>query len=123
VNKEATFGIYEDDGETNDYKQGVFELKKITCRSRQDGYVLNFRQTISNGYNPENRDLIYLLHLDECPSSVLIGSLKMKKVKRNFDEVQKTADFKPGWSWNSKAKVCRVEVPAGKTNNGIILKK
>lgn len=123
VNKEATFGIYEDDGETNDYKQGVFELKKITCRSRQDEYVLNFRQTISNGYNPENRDLIYFLHLDECPSSVLIGSLKMKKVKRNFDEVQKTADFKPGWSWNSEAKVCRIEVPAGKTNNGIILKK
>lgn len=123
VNKKATFEIYEDDGETNNYKQDIFCLKEITCNTYQDRYTLNFEQKISNGYKSADRDLIYLLQLDECPSSVLIGSTKIKKTKSISDSDQKGIGSKVTWSWNENTKICRVSVPFHKTNDQIILRK
>ncbi len=74
VNKKAQSDIYEDDGETNNYKEDVFIKRSVQCPSYKDRIEIIYSEKIENGYAPENRNMIYQIHLKEAlPVSVSVS--------------------------------------------------
>lgn len=90
VNKKAAFDVYEDDGETNNYKQDIFARRNITCKTYPEKYTLQIGLKVSGDYQATSRSMVYQLHLEQSPASVTSGNVQLKKIKLAWAENQKS---------------------------------
>jgi len=113
VNRKASFDIYEDDGETNDYKKDVFAKRNIVCKTNKENYEISYTETVKNNFKPVKRDLVYKLYLKEKPSNVLISGKKAKtfKIKSEIDWLNLNLT-KVDWSWDKVNGICVIRVPS-----------
>jgi len=124
VNKKANFEVYEDDGETNNYKQEIFIKRKITCTSKRFEFEIVCTEMVKNDFDATSRNFIYKIHLDQEPAMVYIGDQKVKKVKSKNSENSISENLKKSdWIWNSKNGVCSIRVLANAVKDKIIVKK
>ncbi|HZL09572.1 MAG TPA: glycoside hydrolase family 31 protein [Prolixibacteraceae bacterium] len=123
INKKAMFEIYEDDGESNNYKQDIFVNRNFTCKTYPEKYTLQVEQKVSNNFQVTNRDLVYQLHLDKSPAKIYSGVNKIKKTRFASNDVQKQTIQKMQWSWDETSKACIIFVPAKESLTEIIVKK
>lgn len=123
VNKKASFELYEDDGETNNYKQDMFVSRNITCKTYPEKYSLRMEQKVSDNYMFVERAMIYKLHLDKSPVSVISGTQKIKKVPLAELKNQKPAISKLQWSWDEDTKICTLSIPAKENQKEIVIEK
>lgn len=120
INKKARFEIYEDDGETNNYKQNSFGKRKIVSKTTRSGIELLYREEVSNDYQLENRAVFYKIFFTEKPSSVMIDGDKVKsgKVPQNmFDSVKKNF-----YSWDKENNILLIGIPSGKEKYELLIK-
>ncbi|RCW34624.1 glycoside hydrolase family 31 protein [Marinilabilia salmonicolor] len=107
LNRSASFEVYEDDGETNDYKKDVFVKRSVQCKLLQNGYEILLNEKVSNGFEVTPRDLMIRIHTDEKPAKISTSDGdKLKKGERHFEKGRKS------WFYDKENEVCVIQVPA-----------
>lgn len=109
--KTAAFELYEDDGESNDYKVDVYKLTNITCTSSAEFWNIRIERSVNNGFNNQIvRNNGLNVHLDKSPSSVYINGEKIKKIKvRQLEEKWYDVSSGAGWCWDEFTGTCIVQ--------------
>ncbi|MFH6991593.1 glycoside hydrolase family 31 protein [Flavobacterium sp. FlaQc-48] len=113
LNKEASFTLYEDDGETRDYEKDVYCKTKITSKTTGEGIVISISQRESKGFKPAGpRNFIIKVHAAGQPKDIFIDGVKLKKLKADLMQKNIETDFvKMNWSWNEAQKNICVKLP------------
>jgi alpha-glucosidase len=104
----ADFTLYQDDGETNDYKKDIFGKTEIKCISTKDELNIGIDTKNENGWNSnKNHNFGIKIHLDQAPKSVLVDSEKLKQINSDkLEKMKETESEKSIWSWNRNTKTC-----------------
>jgi len=123
VNKRASFSVYEDDGESNDYKRNIFAERQLVCSTSREAYAINYSLKVENGYQVTPRELVYRLYLNEAPHSILTQDGKMKKVREAWNSSEKHPSKRPQWSWDKETRVCTIYIPANQEVEHITIEK
>jgi alpha-glucosidase len=109
--KSATFDLYEDDGETNNYKLDICQWTTIKCVSSADSWVISVSKKALNGFeSQQNRNLGIRIYLEKCPSSVIFNEVKAKKVNtQNIEDGWYEITDKIYWSWDETESACLIK--------------
>jgi alpha-glucosidase len=108
VNRSASFDVYEDDGETNDYKRNVYLKRAIDCKTTRSGFEIKLDKTVKNNYNGQERKQIIHLHTANKPKSITTANGdKLKKGERHI------AKNRLAWYFNDEQQICFIQVPEG----------
>jgi alpha-glucosidase len=112
-NQEASFELYEDDGESLGYQKNIYATTKFSCVTKSKNFELKVAARQDNGYTPAGkRNIIFKVHTDRKPVAVVNGKTKLsfsttteflKNSEKDFTSLQ--------WSWDEKAGICLVKVP------------
>ena len=112
LNQQASFSLYEDDGETRDYEKDVYCKTNFSCLTTNEGYTFNVAAREDKGYKPAGkRNFILKLHVAVKPKLVTVNAAKAKKNK--VVELNKKAevDEKPVFSYDEVLGVLYIKVP------------
>ncbi|MCK9207300.1 MAG: glycoside hydrolase family 31 protein [Salinivirgaceae bacterium] len=124
TNKKAQFDIYEDDGETNNYKKDVFVKRQITCKTNLTDYEINYRVAVENNFNEIPRIVIYKIHLKNKPIDITLEDQKIKPSKVvNLRKWMEEPINKLDWNWDIKTRICYIRAPSTSKNHTIKIKK
>jgi len=121
----ASFTLYEDDGETNNYKNDSCSRTDVKCKSTKETWnlsILNHSEIFRNQEAVRNFGI--RIHLDKTPQSVSINSTKLKsvspdKLEKSWNEISDKAV----WSWDKTTSTCLIKFPDNGTPTDIIIKK
>jgi len=121
VNKNAESEIYEDDGETNNYKQDVFVKRSVECLSKKNMMEITYSEKAENNFQTVKRDIVYQIYLKETPTAVLRSGTKTKsfKMKSETDWLSAKTDKKVEWNWNKLNGLLTIYVPSALQNEKI----
>ncbi len=104
--KTSDFVLYEDDGETEDYKKGAFALTRFVCKQREDGITIDIGES-KGQYEGKLKSRAYILKVNQVgsPDKVKVGSktLKQHSSHKDFEE------NKTGWWYDSSKRVLLVK--------------
>ena len=116
------FTLYEDDGETNDYKNDIFGKTEIKCVSSKEDFNVTIITKNEDGWN-QNKNRIFgiKIHLDKAPKSIFSDALKFKQTKAG-NQNDATSE-KAGWSWDKTTKICRIIWTGNMQSTNIIIRK
>jgi alpha-glucosidase len=113
VNKKSQSDIYEDDGETNNYKADIFVKRSVQCPSFKDRIEIIYSEKAENGYTPEKRNLVYQIHMKEAPVSVSIADKKLKSFRLKPGNDWLTVKMETAeWNWNKENNTLTVCMPS-----------
>lgn len=124
LNKEVSFTLYEDDGESRDYEKDVYCKTKITSKATREQILLTISQRESKGFQSSgSRNFILKVHADSKPKEIIIEGQKLKNIKPEVMDKNAEIDFvKMDWSWNEAGKIISVKVPDSGKNTVITIK-
>lgn len=124
LNKEASFTLYEDDGESRDYERDVFCKTKITSKTTSEEILITIAERESKGFIPaDSRNLVLKIHAESKPKDIFMGTEKLKSIKADSIEKNIETDFvKMNWSWNEAQKIISIKVPDSGKNAVITIK-
>lgn len=112
INQEASFTLYEDDGESRDYEKDVYSKTKLRAVAKKNELSIAVDAREEKGYKPAaDRNLILKVHTPFKPKTVLIDGAKVKRVKQLESESSKSTGEKINWSWDEKKAVVSVIIP------------
>jgi alpha-glucosidase len=83
----GSFMLYEDDGQTNAFRDGQFRLTRFEANPT-DGGIRISRSVVTNGYAvPQNRIIeVVLLNMTVAPQKVTLGRIALKPIGRSQSE-------------------------------------
>ncbi|HHU58407.1 MAG TPA: DUF4968 domain-containing protein [Bacteroidales bacterium] len=101
----TTFALYEDDGESNDYKRDQFGKRIIRYRSNQTGAELEIATKESGGFQLSKRDYQIKIVNTQEPRRIELNGKRLRKVR-------KSSDFeKLQWYWDKDTNTCIINLP------------
>ncbi|MFP5438955.1 MAG: glycoside hydrolase family 31 protein [Bacteroidia bacterium] len=113
VSQEATFTLYEDDGESRGYEKDIFCKTSFSCLTVKGGLRFTINAPENKGYTPEGqRNYIIKVHAAARPKGVVINGTKAKKIK--LPELEKLADTNfenINFTYDEAAGVLYIKVP------------
>lgn len=100
--RSSVFNLYEDDGESNDYKKDICKETMVKCISERDGLAITIETVLKNGYTAENkRNSGIKIRMKQIPSAVMINSVIARQVKNeNLQKEWYNLADKNSWSWD-----------------------
>ena len=106
---ESKYTMYDDDGETNDYKTGSGAFTEFVCKTQENAPL-----TITIGADigdykgkPVSRNYIVKLNLqDSTPKSIIVAGKQISKV--DLKEL-KSSPTKSGWAYDDSANITYVQ--------------
>ncbi|RNI28835.1 glycoside hydrolase family 31 protein [Rufibacter latericius] len=108
----ASFELYEDDGETNNYLRNIYAKTKFTSITSKHNWTVRVNEREEKGYtSTKPRNLVIKLHASQEPKSVTLGSTKVKKGKLKSLQEGLENDFKAAWSWDKESNIIYVKLP------------
>ena len=112
-NQEASFELYEDDGESLDYQKDIYAKTKFSCVTKKGSYELKISIREDRGYViPKGRNIIIKLHTDRKPTAVVKGKTTLTfSGMTNFLKNSEKDFISLNWSWDEKTGTCLVKVP------------
>jgi len=115
--KSASFDLYEDDGETNNYKSDICQWTTVKCVSSADSYDISVSEKALNGFeSQQNRNLGIRIYLEKCPSAVIFNETRAKKVNtQNIEDGWYEIADKIYWSWDETDSSCLIKFAASGT--------
>ena len=110
----ASYELYEDDGETIDYKLDVFRKTAVKCTTHSDGFEIDLHTGDYNGFQQKgNRKTGISLHLDKAPKQILINGRKIKSIRRErFEAGWYDTNNNIYWSWDKTSGICHIQLPS-----------
>lgn len=123
--RSATFQLYEDDGETNNYKKDICSKTEIKCISGPTEWKVSILRSNENGHLPETeRNIGIKIHLENKPTSVVLNSARLKQ--SGLDKLEtgwyETAE-KAVWSWDKLTGSCWIKLQDKNLPTEITIKK
>lgn len=124
LNKEASFTLYEDDGESRDYERDVYCKTKITSKTASEEILITIAERESKGFDPVgSRNFVLKIHASNKPKDLFIGGEKIKSIKPDVIDKNIETDFaKMNWSWNEAENIITAKVPDSGKNTVITIK-
>jgi len=121
----AEFTLYEDDGESNDYKKNVFGKTEIKCISTKEELNIGLNTKEENGWHKNRiRNVGIKIHLNQAPESISMDSEKIKKT--GIDKLNKKMESvtdKAEWSWDKTTNTCLIIWHESALTTHIVIKK
>lgn len=122
INKKASFKIYEDDGETNNYQSDVFVIREIVCLTKRTEFEISYKEDASNGFIAQSRNLVYKVHMDKKPSSIQLAGKKLKTFKfKNGEGILPENIENAEWNWDDTEGACFIRIPAALVNEKMVI--
>jgi alpha-glucosidase len=121
----AAFTLYEDDGETNNYKQDSCSKTEVKCISEKEAWNLRILYPGESGSKHEaNRNIGIRMHLDKAPKAISVNSSNLKllsheKIENSWYEISDKAV----WSWDKTTNTCWVKLPDTGSPVDFLIKK
>ena len=108
--KQASFELYEDDGETNNYKKDVYCRTSFNCTTGKEGCAVKISKRLDQGFSPaENRNLILDISIESKPGSVLLNG---ETIEFEADSENQIDDFPLNiWMWDKEKRKCIIKIP------------
>jgi alpha-glucosidase len=106
--EKASFTLYEDEGENQDYLKGIFSLTYIVCTTVSSGFNIDISPEDKGFHQSDKRNFVLSILTDKKPTSVSINGNAATLVpleKLNIDN-----DFSQQWSWDENGKKLQVEL-------------
>lgn len=107
--------LYEDDGKSLDYRQGVFAVSKIQCIAYDNGYTINILQP-EGGYTPTEHNYLVKLHVNYAPPSIEENGQPVVHATN-----EQSIQHAPGWFYDASQKIVWIHT-AGNNRNSITIK-
>lgn len=109
----ASFTLYEDDGESNDYLKDIYCKTSFESLTKNEGYEVVLGEREEKGYRISGkRNYLIKLHLPEKPKRVVVNDAKAKKRKLAALQDKIESEFQQvNWSWDDEGGICYVQVP------------
>ena len=111
--EEASFTLYEDEGEDLGYQRDEFAKTPVRFRTEEGGYLLSVGAREGKGYAvPAPRNFIFRMYLKTAPKGVTVQGKKVKKVKPERLEENPDDDTESMvWSWDKATGICSLRMP------------
>lgn len=121
----ATFSLYEDDGETNGYKEDIFAKKTVKCTTSKEEYKITIDSKSENGWVKSNaRNLGIKIRVDKAPDIILLNGAKIKTIKADkLDKSWNVVSDKAFWSWDKNNAILWIKFKDSVTFKEITIKK
>jgi alpha-glucosidase len=118
----ASFTLYEDDGETNNYKKDVFRRMEVKCVSSKEAYTISIKNAISKGYQPESRNSVIKMRMEKAPVNVSLNSARLKSVKAQAMTAEMDIlNEKSMWNWDKQTNILLIKCAANISNAEIVI--
>ena len=111
--EEASFTLYEDEGEDLGYQRDEFAKTPVRFRTEKGGYLLSVGAREGKGYAvPAPRNFIFRMYLKTAPKGITVQGKKVKKVKPERLEENPDDDTESMvWSWDKATGICSLRMP------------
>ena len=108
--EQATFTLYEDDGESLDYLKDMYATTTFTCTTTATGWETELACS-DRGYAPPNeRGLFLHYHLERRPTQVVIDGRPVNELTgMTAQELIATTSPVAGWLWDEAQQTCIVK--------------
>lgn len=122
--QEASFELYEDDGESLDYQQDIYLKTVVRCITSGKSYDVQIAAE-NKGYTiPGKRNFVLKLYIDKKPASVTVANTRLKQVNKTALEKSLDQDFGGlCWSWDEKEEVCYIKLPGDQSKKYVQINK
>lgn len=111
--QQASFTLYEDDGETTAYEKNASCQTTFTCKTQTDKFEIIIGERKSNGYNISGkRNYISKLHINSKPKKILVANKPVVfKPIANFTAQADKNSNEICWSWDAANGTCWIRFP------------
>jgi alpha-glucosidase len=112
VDNNATYTFYEDDGETENYKKGEYNLTRFVVQRKQNSITFKQKQEVSKYTDSKLQQYTLKLNNVEKPSKIQAG-------KNKFQEVGTLAEIRDNsnrFFYDGNAKVLYISIPTDEQN-------
>lgn len=125
LNKEASFTLYEDDGESRDYEKDIYCKTRITSKSTDEEIQITVAEREAEGFQPVGpRNFLLKIYGTAKPKDVFINGQKLKLVKYQSIEKGLETEFKKrNWSWDEAEKIIYITVSDSGKEAAVTIKK
>ena len=107
----ATFELYEDDGETQDYLKGIGSTTRFTCTTLAEGDFETAIQPRDKGYTPaKGRQLYLCYHLESRPNDVTIDGKTISYAVVDNNRTSTIKNNEPSWTWDAQQGSCIIKL-------------
>ena len=112
VNQEATFTLYEDDGESREYENDIYCKTTFTCLTIKEGFKFTINAREDKGFKPTNKsNYIVKIHTAIKPKVVTINAIKAKKIKvGDLQKITNTDFEKTGFVYDENTGILYIKV-------------
>lgn len=122
--KLSQFELYEDDGETNNYKKDEFSLTTIKSKASEDYLLIEIDQPLQNVFQTPNRNFLLNIHTSSSPKNIEINGVKIKDVALNNFSENLNSSFKDlYYFYDATNQLLMIRVPDTKSNIDIKILK
>ena len=104
----CTFTLYEDDGISNDYQEGIFSSTKFTATKSGNLVTIIAEQTGS--YVPTEKIIYHIQCTDPAPFEIYWNNVKLQQ----FLDVDRFKNAEAGWHYHHSTKTCTVKCGTGR---------
>lgn len=122
--KLSQFELYEDDGETNNYKNDEFSLTTIKSKNSEDNLMIEINKPRQKVFQTTQRNFFLKIHTPTNPKSIEVNGTKIKVSSLNKISENLNSNFKNmNYFFDSKNQLLMIRVPDTKSNLDIKILK
>jgi len=107
--EKASFTLYEDEGENQDYLKNIFSLTNIICTTVLNGYNIDISPDDKGFHQSDKRNFVLSILSDKKPTSVSINGNLITLAP--IEKLNIETDFSQQWSWDENGKKLLVKTP------------
>ncbi|PKP49992.1 MAG: glycosyl hydrolase family 31 [Bacteroidetes bacterium HGW-Bacteroidetes-11] len=124
ANGKSTAMLYEDDGESNDYKKDIYSTTGVKCSFRNnDISILLKKKDFNGGFKSGKQNSGIRIYTQKVPENILIDGDKLKQIADSkLHEGWERGKNSPAWSYDKINKILWIRFPETKSNTEIIVK-
>jgi len=110
----SSFTLYEDDGETEDYKKGDFALTTFVCIEREDGVIIDIGESKGQCEGKlKSRGYVLKVNQVSAPDRVIADGRTLKQCTSHSQFEKKRI----GWYYDNTKRILRVKLSAVNAND------
>lgn len=108
----ATFELYEDDGETNDYKKDIYTMTSFDCQTTTEGWTIQVAKLSASEGGLSGSGYIFHLHVDAKPNEVMLNGKNINYSPKALSDIAANETGLSVWNWDEEAGICKVFLQA-----------